>query len=299
MATAPKLTYPALYQAACLASKTGQNRYMGSIAIRLVALALAALGGAVTLHLGGQLEPFAWAALVAFVIALAIEMLILALKPDQQWYEGRAAAESVKTLTWRYAVAGDPFPVTSSNTNVDKALLSRLRDITHDLRSISLPAAPEIKDQITTSMRTLRECSFDERRKAYITGRLDDQFEWYGERSRQNASRNMWFLLVATAFEFVGVVGATLRLARVIEFDLLGVLAAVVAGVVSWAQTRQYGSLSRAYSIAAQELATIRTEAFSVNDLGWSRFVDDAEQAISREHTLWRASRGLSTKGGR
>src|SRR3954471_23301710 len=100
--------YPAFYKAASNAAASGQRLYMRSIRIRLTALVVSAVDGAVSWKIGG-FEPLAWLALVGFVVALGAEVVILALHPDQKWYEGRAAAESAKTLVWRYAVAGDPF----------------------------------------------------------------------------------------------------------------------------------------------------------------------------------------------
>jgi hypothetical protein len=292
MTPAAPLRYPALYRAASNASKTGQNRYMQAIRIRLIFLVLAAVGGAISWRVG-TVEVLAWLALVSFVIALAAEVVIFALHPDQVWYEGRAAAESTKTLTWRYAVAGDPFPATLIDHTADTAFLRQLTAIPHDL-TISFPP-PESggAGQITDEMRELRSRPFLERKTAYLTGRIDDQQRWYGQKSRTAEHRNSIFLLGTIAFEFVGVIAATLRVAGIIDFDMLGIVAALAAGIASWAQTRQYGSIARAYSIASNELTTIRSQASLVDDTGWARFVDEAEEAISREHTLWRASRGV------
>jgi hypothetical protein len=147
--------------------------------------------------------------------------------------------------------------------------------------------------QVTDEMQTLRYKPFVDRKSAYLSGRIDDQQDWYGTRSRTADRYNTAFLLATISFEFLGILAATLRTAHVINFDLLGIIAAVVAGVASWAQTRQYGSVARAYSIASNELSTIRSQAASVLESDWPRFVDEAEAAISREHTLWRASRGV------
>jgi SMODS and SLOG-associating 2TM effector domain 3/SMODS and SLOG-associating 2TM effector domain 1 len=286
------LRYPALYEAASKASKNGQNRYIQAIRVRLISLVLAAVGGAISWGIGG-VEVLAWLALVSFVIALAAEVVIFALHPEQVWYEGRAAAESAKTLTWRYAVAGDPFPATLPNHAADTAFLAQLAAIIRDL-TISLPPLEEGGEgQITDEMRELRARSLSERKNAYLVGRIDDQQKWYGHKSRVAETRNTLFLLGAITFEFVGVIAATLRVTGVIGFDMLGIVAALTAGIASWTQTRQYGSIARAYSIASNELSTIRSQASLVDNTGWARFVNEAEHAISREHTLWRASRGV------
>ncbi len=280
---ADPLTYPAFYAVAGQASKVGQDRYMNAIRIRLIALVVAAVGGA----LGGA--GFALVALVGFVVALAAEVVILAVRPAQVWYEGRAAAESVKTLTWRYAVGGDPFP--AGGPDPDPLFRSRMESVTRDLaHHFATTSSGEL---VTGPMRALRAEPFDERRAAYVRGRIDDQRTWYDTKARSADRRHTGFLLTTIALEFAGVIAAALRVAGVVEIDLLGILAAVVAGVASWAQTRQYGSIARAYAIANQELNSIREQAEGTAEAGWARFVDEAEEAISREHTLWRASRGV------
>jgi hypothetical protein len=61
---------------------------------------------------------------------------------------------------------------------------------------------------------------------------------------------------------------------------------------VSWLQTKQHSNLIESYSVAAQELAAIKAQ-ISPQDTeeAWARFVKEAEEAISREHILWKASR--------
>jgi len=127
----------------------------------------------------------------------------------------------------------------------------------------------------------------------YMEGRLQDQIDWYGRNARKNEINQQRFLVMTIVLEFVGVLGAVLRITNVVNFDALGIIAAITAGAASWAQTRQYGQLGRAYSIAAHELSIIKAECAFVDAERWPRFVDEAEEAISREHTLWRASRGV------
>lgn len=294
MAAPSPLTYPALYDAASVAAKAGQRRYMHAIRVRSAALVVAAVGGAISWRVG-SVELLAWLALLSFAVALAAEVAIFALHPDQLWYEGRAAAESVKTLSWRYAVAGDPFPTELGERAADTAFLAQLATVTRDLTNSFPPAAAGGTDQVTDEMRALRLKPFADRQTAYLSGRIDDQREWYGTKSRVADRRNTVFLLTTIGLEFLGMLAAGLRAGGVIDFDLLGIVAAMAAGIASWAQTRQYGSIARAYSIASHELATIRSQARLVSEPGWSRFVDGAEEAISREHTLWRASRGVVT----
>ena len=66
---------------------------------------------------------------------------------------------------------------------------------------------------------------------------------------------------------------------------------------MAWIEAKQHRNLATAYGIASQELASIETELPTKNsEEGWAAFVGQAEEAISREHTLWRASLGLSER---
>ena len=69
----------------------------------------AAIGGALSWHLG-SFDITAWIILFGFISAFGCELALLILQPERTWYEGRAVAESVKTLAWRYSVCADPFP---------------------------------------------------------------------------------------------------------------------------------------------------------------------------------------------
>jgi len=77
-------------------------------------------------------------------------------------------------------------------------------------------------------------------------------------------------------------------------------VATVGAATAAWVQAKQYATLASAYAIAIaiaiaianEELASIRVlSAHGTGEAAWAEFVDSAEGAISREHTMWRASR--------
>jgi len=77
----------------------------------------------------------------------------------------------------------------------------------------------------------------------------------------------------------------------VIGIDLLGLAAALAAAGAAWVQTKQHQNLATAYAMAHHELATIGSRVRHANtEEQWASFVGGSEDAISREHTLWRAS---------
>ena len=103
---------------------------------------------------------------------------------------------------------------------------------------------------------------------------------------------------MAIALEVVGIAAGVLTVTGTITVDLLGLFAAATASVVAWLQTKQHETLAKSYAVTAQELAAVRSawETVGQSEEQWAAFVDKAEEAISREHKLWRATRGVAAR---
>src|SRR5882672_7193854 len=98
---------PPLYHAADATSMEAQEEFLLAIRIRLFGVMAAAFFGLFTWKFSSS--PVDWSGVLAascFAMALVVEGFLYRSKPERTWYEGRAAAESVKTLSWRYAVGG-------------------------------------------------------------------------------------------------------------------------------------------------------------------------------------------------
>jgi hypothetical protein len=286
---------PALYRSADRESERAQRSYLRSLRVRLGALLVAAFGGALTLTTAGGFQVGGGLAFLAFACALGAELFLATTSPLTTWYEGRAAAESAKTLAWRYMVRGEPFEV--DTPDVDKQFLAQTYSLLQDLQSIALGTAEPGAHQITDKMRRIRALDFNERRQVYLVDRIADQQRWYSEKARWNARQARVWVLISIVLEIAGLIGGALKAFGWISFDLLGFLAASAGVVVAWIEAKQHRNLATAYGIASQELASIASELPTVNsEERWAAFVSQAEEAISREHTLWRASRGLSDR---
>jgi hypothetical protein len=286
---------PALYRSADRESERAQRSYLRSLRVRLGALLVAAFGGSLTLTTAGGFQVGGGVAFLAFACALGAELFLATTSPLTTWYEGRAAAESAKTLAWRYMVRGEPFEV--DTPDVDKQFLAQTYSLLQDLQSIALGTAEPGAHQITDKMRRIRALDFNERRQVYLVDRIADQQRWYSEKARWNARQARVWVLISIVLEIAGLIGGALKAFGWISFDLLGFLAASAGVVVAWIEAKQHRNLATAYGIASQELASIASELPTVNsEERWAAFVSQAEEAISREHTLWRASRGLSDR---
>jgi hypothetical protein len=303
--SSPKLEdgdLPAIYQAADHNSRQAQWWFKFLTGVGLVMLVVAAIGGAVNFKddvtdWGGVI------AATAFFIALLVRWSLLNTRPDQEWYEGRAVAESAKTLGWRYAVGGEPFRILKDSdadeaaikaheAKVDALFLERLHEVLTTLRGLHLVPEGESYEVISDVMRDFRKRPLLDRQKAYEQGRIVNQRDWYARKSRENRRRAQQWELALFTFEVAGGVAAIFKAIGRIDFDLLGITAAITAAGISWLQIRQHASLAVSYAVTSYELEAVRVRVMhQATEEEWAHFVDQAEEAISREHILWRASR--------
>lgn len=211
---------------------------------------------------------------------------------ETEWYEARAAAESAKSVAWRYAVGGRPFPLGGDEAAMNTLLLRRLdetlTDVAHELSQSNF--TPD--EQITPGMKRLRAASLPDREAAYRKGRIQDQVTWYGDKSEWNRQRGLLWHWVMIIVEVLGAAGSVALAIHWLPFSPQGVVAAVVGAIISWTQSKRYQDLYASYRVTASELGEIEQGiANQTTDQDWSTFVDEAEEACSREHHLWRATR--------
>ena len=281
---------PALQRAASALSRGAQRRYLQLTAAQLVLLATGSLLS-VLVWQRGDINVAALLAAVAIVFAGVFRVQTRLSQPTKTWYHGRAAAESAKTLAWRYAVGGDPFPVSLTEDPADERFSDRLTEVLVDLDNPSLEIADE-DEEITDWMRSSRALSLDERKTVYAEARIAQQRSWYREKAAWNSRRSNLLGLATLLFEAVAVVQALLKATGLVNINLIAFIATVTAGIVAWMHTKDYNTLSSAYSVASRELAAIASLIkHQATEDDWSAFVNNAEDSISREHTLWRASR--------
>ena len=177
----------------------------------------------------GQADLAAVVAGAAFAVALAAELYLLRRRPDRLWYDGRAAAESAKTLTWRYLVGGNPFGLTEvSEEEAERLLLHRFRQVAAELRGAHLVPISDADDQIGPALRRVRSLPLEERRALYRSGRIGAQQAWYRGKARWNERRATQWSLVLTGLEVLGLGGAVLKAMGAVGFDLLGLASALV-----------------------------------------------------------------------
>jgi hypothetical protein len=275
---------PSVFLVAEEASQRGQTRFKRATLVALVLLVVAAVFGLVE-------EPWAgWVSGMAFAGSILASWLIFFRDAEDDWYDGRAVAESAKTLTWKYAVGGEPFEITQpdSETAYDRALAAVVEEIRTLRGSVAAPAGATETDKL----RVLREEPLKVRCEVYRKQRLVDQRAWYSRRGSEHRSTARAWQIVAVVFQAAGLVGALLKGIDIVRVDLLSVFAAAGAGAVAWLAAGDYVKTARAYELTTLELDNVLGIVNRIDDEdAWATFVADAEQTMSREHTAWLARR--------
>ncbi|WP_053719156.1 DUF4231 domain-containing protein [Saccharothrix sp. NRRL B-16348] len=280
---------PGLFEAADSASLDGQHRYVRGVRLRLLLAVAAAATGAVP-FIVGRVDVAAIGTAIALAAVSITELNLKAARPEDRWYDGRALAESAKSLAWKFGVGGLPFEKTGDDQATERRFIQQLHKLLEDAPSTSI--RPSQRPVVTKGMRTLRAAPFAERKAAYLEARIADQQRWYTAKAARNERLAGWWRAGLLSIEVIGICAALGKAVGAVRFDLAGVVAAVIAAGTAWISLRQLSTLARAYTFAANELAIVRSRLELVEDEpSWANEVADAEEAVSREHTMWRASR--------
>lgn len=278
-----------MFRASDQASLRAQRSFINATRARLgLAVAAAVLAIFATEVERGEVDDFGLLAALAFVGALLVEVWLLAERPEETWYDGRALAESTKTLSWRYAVAGGPFP--RSHPHPARYLGEQMAELLEDAPNTRI--LPATDGEISDAMTALRGEPLAVRREAYRVGRILDQQRWYARKSEQNQRRARAWKQALILIEVLGAVAAVATAFGFVHYDLTSVASTILGVGVAWLAVKQHDAQGRAYSFASHELAIIASRLDEPrNEEEWAATVADAEEAISREHTMWRAAR--------
>jgi len=279
-------SYPALFRCADHASNKKQKFYLSLVFSEYSILLLAAILSMDFFN--GSL----FYSIYAFIFGISITLLLTRalLKPEQDWYRCRALAESVKTLTWRYIMRAEPFPTddpVGARREFRDHLLQIFEANRHTAEKITSDWSAEA--QITDKMEELRVLDLEERKALYASERVQEQLTWYAKKAGGNKrmARN-WVIVGVAAY----VVAGALVLSRISYPDWqpwpIEPVIVFASSAIGWMQIKKYNELAAAYGVTAQEIGIIKTKMDEVKDQrGLSDFVNEAELAFSREHTLW------------
>ena len=283
-----ELEMPALWHAADAASAANQTIFFR---LKIVELAGLAVGAA------AALVPGSWAggagpaiSVLAFLAILLVQVSKVGAKAEARWYDARAAAESIKSAAWQYAVGGEAFRL--GDADVEVRFVTRLRGVLANVPALDIGPATTVGAGVTPGMAAVRQSSQEERAEAYRKLRIEDQVKWYAAKSKWNRTRSRIFTSLTVIVEVIAIVAGLLRFKLETDTDVLGLLAAVAAGLIAWTQAKKYTSLAQAYSVTSHEVDLVaETVKAPIAEDKWAQTIHDAEAAFSREHTMWQARR--------
>lgn len=280
---------PGFFHDAEKASLAGQRMTLLLSRVRLISAVMAAIGGAFKWKIGGGPDIWAYVALAGFFVALFAEILLWAWHPEQKWNAGRAVAEQIKSLVWRYAAGGEPF----GDAGAKQELQTRIAEVVSEQgKKLALAST---NPEGAARREQLRLEPFATRKAAYREGRVKVQLDWYRAKAVQNEFRaNLWRILLIGG-EFVAILFAGARVMGAWDVDMSGVMAAAVAGGAAWLGLKQHENLYLGYATAASDLALLYERLVDVEEDDWPGAVAEAEAAISKEHSAWLASRPSTT----
>lgn len=279
--------YPALFRSADQASIKAQSSYLATIRWYLISL----IAGALFTLLADANPINGIIATILFLASLFLFIFQQNRKNDTVWYNGRAVAESVKTRTWRFMMKAIPYQDYDSLEEVSEAFSKNLYDILHQNRELGSHIGGEeaAGDQITDKMRKVRAMDFKERAEIYLRERIDDQRNWYARKSEFNKkTAHRWF--ISLVIIHAAIIALLLYKIYQPELRYLPIETFIVAAgaLLTWIQLKRFQELATAYALAAHEIGIIKSSINRINDdKSLSDFVQDAENAFSREHTQW------------
>lgn len=289
------INFPGLYQASDKASITAQTTYKNIIAFDLLSMIISSV---LAIYNFQNCEP----KLIIYVISglllllgLILTIIIRAKKFEDTWYQGRALAESAKTLTWRFIMCSESFENNIDEQTVKEIFIKRLKEISNEFIDLNKTLNTIIMTLpvISEKMIEIRRLNLLERKQYYLENRIEDQKNWYANKAEFNKKRyNNWFLLIILCQTLSIICIVYLIKYPSSNWNFVGFFTTASASALSWLQLKQHQELKQAYTTAAQELNFIIASAGRINDdVQLSEFVLDSENAISREHTLWLAQK--------
>lgn len=287
--------YPALFLAADRASACARRQYLNLTRGTLILLVAAAGLAASSPLLETQRPAFAITSAILLAASILLTTYLKTSNVEKLWYGGRAIAESVKSMSWRYMMGADPYFVDLDLAEADERLIRGLASIARERKQLAFGFGGEFceQPQISTAMRSLRSATLEERKGTYLAERVSSQRRWYGNQARSNReSENAYFILILIG-QFLAFVAAILLVEHPeSKVKLTGFFVSLTSALIAWLQLKQHKELAQSYAVTELDLALVQEQAQHVaSNRELSDFVGDAENAISREHTLWAARR--------
>lgn len=283
-----ELEMPALWVSTDACATESQHRFYLAKGAELLGLILAAGLSIVPSSFAGGAGSIV--ALVLFVGVVILQVSRVGQTAEKRWYDARAAAESIKSVSWQYAVGGEAFRL--SDPQAMSRFVGTMQRILQAVPHLDIGAVRSTPAGPTSSMETLRAATQPDRSSAYLRLRVDDQVGWYSAKAAWNKRRALVYTVATVVLELTAVVAGAIQIKVGADIDILSFAAAGATGLVGWTESKKYAFHAESYSVTSHEVGLVSTSLAGESDEDeWAQGVHDAEAAFSREHTMWQARR--------
>lgn len=284
-----KIEYPALFTSSDNYSIKAQDNFKNLNKWTLIALVIATVFSSVT-----QENWAIWTSTALILVSAILSTLMLVLKFEKGWYEGRAVAESIKTLCWKFMTGARPFSIDLNETKAQNLLIENFKKVIGHRKDFFTLIGSDFaeNEQLPVELLNIRKLAKEERIAIYKTQRLEKQKKWYTDKTTENKKWTKISFVIIILAQVLAMISLILKIKFEFEFSIAPILVTISTAFTAWLQLRRYQELSQSYLITATELSLIKSKINQVEtESDFSEFVDDSETAISREHTLWLARR--------
>lgn len=284
---------PQLFKIADKKAAQSQNNF---IFINLSILILLTVSSILSIFVNQKVASFDLSkiCILLMIVSTLLNLYILFFRPEKNWYEGRAIAESVKTLAWKFITGTKPFKLSLSDEKVEMFFNENLKKIIGQRKDFYILIGNEYPNQsmISDEMIDVRKSTFENRKTIYLQQRIQDQINWYAKNSKKNSLRKNITFAFIVGFQIIAIILFWYESGKPVQYSLTSASITITSVFLTWLQLKRYQELTDSYGITATELKFIKEKSkFVLNNEDLEKYVDDSESAISREHTLWLARR--------
>lgn len=275
-----------------LAARKQRRHRLTLLIVGIVAVLLEVLSWLLGLTENDELQ-FAARALFAVAVGfLGWELLNSSSKKlEIPWYDARAAAESIKTVYWRYIMKAEPFDSAMSRSDSEQQLLQRVHGVLTGLGKNPAPTRILIEKEVLDWAWEVRNADLLRRMEIYRRGRLQDQARWYAAKSQLLGKYAKQAAIIAITAAFIAFASSIVSFWIHPAGSLSEVSFELSVVVFGYAAIRNFRRDSRVYEFTRQE---IEIAAEQINErlspYEWARVIDEIEEVFSREHVTWQAS---------
>lgn len=215
-------------------------------------------------------------------------------KYADSWYDSRAAAESIKTVYFRYLTCADPFRTEIPRDEAEEALLTRLETVLLGLGKSVVQKDQLIERSVLDWAWSRRTEPLSARMEFYLSERIEDQLNWYSSKSSILTKLAERIKIVSIASTMVSLFFAIVSIFLQGVSGIGGFFLIFAVLIFGFGEVQGYKN-AHSYKVTHAEILEAKIEIQAIkDDQRWSEYVDDIEEAFSREHVTWRASKSRS-----